>query len=510
MSYNGESAGSGGESPCYNESSVYADFSEDENDGDLDEIRAAYGERYERHRDGDNSYNENYGYSDYESSDDNKVDVEKMKQFVLNFHTGKFDGEIEDGLKSSVSDSDNPPDNAGHGDPPPDWEQRKAAGLCELKEELQDQTQRVRTRRTSADVGVLSFSYDCGPRHGAIEESSLPHDASLDSYWNELSDSIAQHESSKIEGLHFSGIQMTKEIIGLLAACVRGKVRDTICFEWAKVCGEGIKSLSTLLEHNPLLSSLLLSNNPITDLNAAMCLSQSLKAHPEINELTLQSCSLGNNVNVLSAILASDINHMDLAHNEISSPGALIISNYLQTNPPIKSLKLSKNNFNDDDAILFAHALKKNTLLQSLIISENKFTPIGAKSLFLGVFDHSSLNAVSESNHTCALHLFYTSKLNHCLDRINKRFFGAYGYAIGRKTIGRKSKLLIALNGKESLLKCLEDVPVELMPEVLAFIQAEDCPKKLLNMIYSTMRWWNMPSLYSYHHAPSKKRKTIE
>lgn len=502
MSYNGESAGSGGESPGYNKSSVCADFSEYENDGDLDEIRAAYGERYQRHRDGENSYNENYGDSDYEnasdseSSDENAVDVEKMKQFVLNFHTGKFDGEIEDGLKSSVSDSDNPPDNAGHGDPPPDWEQRKAAGLKDLKRKMQQETQRIRT--TSADVGILSFTCDCGPWHGAIEEYIIPHDASLDSYWNELSDSIAQLESSTITALGFIWIQMTKEIIGLLATCVRGKVRDRISFERAQVCGEGIKSLSTLLEHNPLLSSLNLGNNPITDLNAAMCLSQSLKTHPKINKLTLQSCSLGNNVNVLSAILASDINHMDLAHNEISSPGASIISNYLQTNPPIKTLTLSSNNFNDDDATLFAHALKKNTILEILFISKNKFTPIGVKSIFLGVFDHSSLNAISESNHTlCALDLFRTSKLNDCLHRIN------YGF-------GRKSKLLIALHEQESLLKYLEDVPVELMPEVLAFIQAEDCQKKLLNMIYSTMRWWNMPSLYSYHLAPSKKRKTIE
>ena len=40
------------------------------------------------------------------------------------------------------------------------------------------------------------------------------------------------------------------------------------------------------------------------------------------------------------------------------------------------------------------------------------------------------------------------------------------------------------------------NVPVELIPQVLAFPRER---VEHLNIVYSTMRWWNMPLLYSYH-----------
>jgi len=73
----------------------------------------------------------------------------------------------------------------------------------------------------------------------------------------------------------------------------------------------------------------------------------------------------------------------------------------------------------------------------------------------------------------------------------------------------RMQKIVIALQDKDSLLKYLANVPVELIPEVQAFSQqdANEHQHKHLNIVYCTMRWWNMPLLYSYHNCVKSDTK---
>jgi hypothetical protein len=66
----------------------------------------------------------------------------------------------------------------------------------------------------------------------------------------------------------------------------------------------------------------------------------------------------------------------------------------------------------------------------------------------------------------------------------------------------RTQKIMLALQDKDSLLQYLANVPVELIPEVLAFPHGwgvDEHQHKQLNIVYSTMHWWNMPLLYSHH-----------
>ena len=61
---------------------------------------------------------------------------------------------------------------------------------------------------------------------------------------------------------------------------------------------------------------------------------------------------------------------------------------------------------------------------------------------------------------------------------------------------------MLALQDKDSLLQYFANVPVELIPNVLAFHHGrgvDEHQHKQLNIVYSTMRWWNMPMLYSHH-----------
>jgi hypothetical protein len=44
---------------------------------------------------------------------------------------------------------------------------------------------------------------------------------------------------------------------------------------------------------------------------------------------------------------------------------------------------------------------------------------------------------------------------------------------------------------------------------VLEFFQQDDNQRqhKLLNIVFSTMRWWNMPMLYSYNYVKSDTKR---
>jgi hypothetical protein len=74
----------------------------------------------------------------------------------------------------------------------------------------------------------------------------------------------------------------------------------------------------------------------------------------------------------------------------------------------------------------------------------------------------------------------------------------------------RAQKIVLALNDKDSLLQHLANVPVELIPEVLTFPHGRQ--PVFLNIVYSTMRWWNMPMLYLYYHCAKSdaKRKRMD
>ena len=157
---------------------------------------------------------------------------------------------------------------------------------------------------------------------------------------------------------------------------------------------------------------------------------------------------------------------------------------------------------NDDDAILISQALKRNTKLCNLWLHSNNITSIGVKALLNCVLDSSSLNSISESNHTMEQLVVFDNKpikLAGCID--------------GMLQLDRTQKIILALQDKDSLLKYLTNVPVELIPEILRFPQrvVNQPQHKHLNIVYSTMRWWNMPMLYLYHHncsvKPDSKRK---
>ena len=280
-------------------------------------------------------------------------------------------------------------------------------------------------------------------------------------------------------------VEITKKCLAaLIAISSVTKSFEDIHFDNVNLCKEGIISLTKLVHVSSKLKILVIKHNRIDSMKSARYLSRSLKSHACIEHLAIIHCDIGSNLEILLAILHSDVKCICLDNNNIDSLGAVKIAEYLEGDPPIEAFSLDHNRLNDDDAILISQALKRNTNLRNLELEGNKFTSIGVRALLTCVFDSSSLTSISESNHTLErLSLFTRQKngsLADCIDKLLK--------------LNRAQKIMLALQDKDSLVQYLANVPVGLMPEVLAFPRwaADQSQYKHLNTVYSTMRWWNM------------------
>jgi hypothetical protein len=337
------------------------------------------------------------------------------------------------------------------------------------------------------------------------EEQIVWHEPVLQEYWDQLVTGIDQlgidqmrqlDRVTDIIGIHIQNVDMTKECMAALVDIFRSgraaNLSRDVTFDNTNLCEEGIICLSKLIDVSSNLHELQLKHNRIDSMESARSLSRSIKSHIQLNHFSLSHCDLGSSPEILSVILQSDVSLINLSNNNLDSLGAVKIAEYLEGDPPIKYLSLENNRLIDDDAILISQALRRNTNLMTLHIDTNNFTSIGVKALLNCVFHTLNL-----------MHLFSNNndRLQDCINRMLQ--------------FDRNQKICLALQDKDSLLKYLANIPVELIPDVLAFPRGrivDECQHEYLNIIYSTMRWWKMPLLYSYHQCvmTDAKRKRID
>jgi hypothetical protein len=431
-------------------------------------------------------------------------DENNVEEFLRTFHNGDYDAEFDNALSlDRAVPSRVGPTQAAY-NKPDNWLERNRIGLARVKKQLQ----------TCIDLvmhnGNLQLNLTHNDGWGHLRDNEEPivwHESILDRYWDQLEAKIGRNQldivTTDINCIYSENIEIKKERLAALVAMLQNGRATISCTDVklinTNLCEEGIVSLSKLVDVSYELQYFYLHHNRIDNMDSARCLSRSIKSHNQLNHLSLKHCKLGGNPEILLVILQSDISFINLQNNNIDSLGAAKIAEYLKGNPPIQRIDLEKNRLNDDDAILISQALKRNTNLKIIHLKGNNFTSIGVKALLNCVFDSSSLNAISESNHTL-LSMFIFSMLS------NIRLHGCIDIMLD---LDRTQKIILALQDKDSLLKYLANVPVELIPEVLEFTRwADDQPlNKHLNIFYSTMRWWNMPLLYSYYNCVKSDAK---
>jgi hypothetical protein len=495
-----------------------ADYSD--NNDDINENMDDLGEDESDEEESDNDDDEEDESDDGIESDDEeyntRVEMKKMETFVRTFHNGDYDIEFDEALTFDrglieILPSMMPPQASYN--KPDNWRERNRIGLDRVKRQLQECIANV--RKSKLDLFLTHNIYG----HQLIdnEEPIVWHETILDEYWGELEAEINRKRQQEIivtdiKRIIIQNVEMKKERLAALVATLSNGVANSsstyIQFKNANLCGEGIVWLSKLVEASLMLNTLTINHNRIDNLHSACCLSRSLKSHPCIDRLYLTHCDLGSSPEMLSVILQSEVKCINLDNNNIDSLGAVTISEYLESDPSIEHLFLGHNQLNDDDAVLMSLALKKNKNLRQIEFCSNNFTSIGVKALLTCVFDASSLNAISESNHILVGMNFFDDKnpLSHelqrlqcCIDRLLQ--------------LDRTQKICLALQDKDSLLQYLVNVPAELIPEVLALSQRGNNQRqhRNLNILYSAMRWWNMPMLYSYDmfvKSDTKRRRS--
>jgi len=343
-------------------------------------------------------------------------------------------------------------------------------------------------------------------------EAFLPHwqefSNALQQYHYHLKHSSKQREESK---LYLYGITLPKEVIDLLAKALKSTHFEELILMRNHFGQKGIEFSLDYLKNNPILKAFSLANNPINNMNDINKLCKIVKVHPTIECLALASCK-GEDINgyeMLKTVMdagKSKLVNISLTGNQISTKGDTFISDFFATNPVLVALSLQRNQLDDQDAIGIAQALKQNAKLRQLDLTHNNITKIGWKALRKAELDDTSLNAASDSNHTCAIEYpsvedddeirgVDTSEMNN--NPVSEMHLD-YLYV-------RQKKIYTVLSSRNkdcSNVKHFENVPVERLPEILQSIQEysnyheeEDISQvrghvEPLSIVYEICRHW--------------------
>ena len=253
-----------------------------------------------------------------------------------------------------------------------------------------------------------------------------------------------------------------------------------------------------------------LFDNPIDNMVQIKQLCKIVEDHPLIEVLALDG-SRGEEVDgfeMLQMIMSagkSKLKFVDLSNNNIMvKGGSSFISDFLADNPMLDTLKLDGNQLDDNDAIAIAGALKHNTNLQSLDLSKNNISKCWWKALRNVEFDDTSLNAAADSNHTCTIKYPSESDEIHGLDTSEMNGNSDYHFDPVSARHKKVYSILSRRNRNCSNVGHFDDVPVELLPDMLRTIQqysnyhvAEHTPSQdirdvnPLSLVYEICRYWD-------------------
>ena len=394
------------------------------------------------------------------------------------------------------------------------FEEQYIEGMDYLIWQLKDNTIKLRNGRCdhfphNTQNICLSGGFD-----DVNDHTILLHDDLLLPHWKEFAIALQlYHNSSRLLNFYLRNVELTSSVMDLLASALKRKaIFKYVVFDGNDFVNthDGIEFAVETVGYNPKLEQFEWVNNQIERMEDARYLVDAIISHPLINHIRLDSCfsEYINGYDVFRCLFTSgrSFSHIDLEWNGIETGGSSEISDYLATNPPLISLYLANNHLNDDDAILIARALKQNNNLKDLRLGDNDLTEIGKNALSNAIYDSTSLNSVSDCNHSCYI------------DGIGGNM---HDPSITPKcNRARKMYHLLSLRSRErSNVKYLnsefddEDDSLTLVPNVLASVQQycyggmHDYSDQVhpLSIMYEILRSWKMPQLYECRGMTTKK-----
>ena len=335
------------------------------------------------------------------------------------------------------------------------------------------------------------------------------HDDDLMPHWNALFRSF-QHINPYGKGvkLFIDSIELNEEIMHQICDNINCRNISGVRFSdvsFTNLRG-AISELGNALE-SPSLKYLAWNENPIESTEDMTRFARALSQSDTIDELVFNENGNANAQALLSGVDLSTYKVLNLSGNSLQTNGRTDISDLIAANTPLEELYLDRNRLNDDDAVLIAHALGSNTHLTELNVWNNNIQERGMRALYEAVNDISSLNALSDSNHSCFLgglsDVFKLDEINwddgadrlytNRMIKIHKLMSDRYRY----EDDGNVPHLNMELSGEDSvrLAPFLLESVVRRHDAFQEKIESVECS---LGLLYELVRDWKMAELFSF------------
>ena len=281
--------------------------------------------------------------------------------------------------------------------------------------------------------------------------------------------------------------------------------------------GMSIDAIIEIVENNNHLHYLDLTNYDTFSEQHVDRFCNAVKNNRSLVELDLYSC-VGNS-NVGNAIMTSLLTNCGLKLEKLwmascwlTSDVSALLADFISRNRKLKELDISGNPLNEVDAVLIVNALRRNTTLRRLYIYDSGAITNSSVEAFRSVlYDDSSLNAVSDSNHSCELGLDddYPWDLNTS--------------AVTKENRGRKIYTLLSCRHRDvatSNVQHFGDIDVKLLPDILEAVlryskhtnedinneDGDDSETKVgsTSIVYEIMRKWE--KAFNLYESPDARR----
>lgn len=306
----------------------------------------------------------------------------------------------------------------------------------------------------------------------------VEHDDALLPLWEAFAKALRTfsiHCQSRNIEIQFStcNVEITGRVGSMLAKALKGTSLSTLVFDNFGNHQAILEVAANIAEETPALGCIRLQGVEFNNVDVARRLASVAES---VGNIQLPDCGMGKNLVVLKTVLdlTKDCDHLNLSGNGLGREGTDYLASVLKTNPRVRVIIL-EDSLCDDDIIQLSEALKSNNTISQLTLYPHEMTDRGTEMIEKAVFDLSSLNAMHDCNHS----------LNPSLGRYNRTIpsWTNSSYHMNtqrvdkadRLKIHRRCKILFALGALDTeSLNCnyLRDIPLELLPELLSFIQS--------------------------------------
>ncbi|EJK51825.1 hypothetical protein THAOC_28970 [Thalassiosira oceanica] len=233
----------------------------------------------------------------------------------------------------------------------------------------------------------------------------VDHDEDLMPHWNSLFrsfDYINPHDAGVELDLRY--IELNEQIMREICHHVRHKNIRMVSFSSNRFSNMrvAINELENALQ-SPRVNSFKWFGNPIESVEDMNLFTRAISRSNALDELRFAWNSNESARAFLSTADLSMYKVLNFNGNDLQTNGRTDIPDLIAANTPLEELDLYYNRLNDDDAVLMAQALGRNTHLRKLNIGRNNIQERGRRALYEAVNGTSTLNALSDSNHSCRL-----------------------------------------------------------------------------------------------------------